>query len=232
MVALYTMEGCQVKNPIRVGETVYSMSFSPDGGELACGTGCDIRMYHVKSGILVLGPLKLRHGLFDMVPNVVWSRDGSRLFSVSNKTIRCWHSATEEQIGHPWTGRTGWICSLVLSPDGSILASASQDKIVRFWDAATGTPIGQGLNHDKRVDAVRFSPSGEFVASAGYDEGIIYLWRVPWSNSIKDGVITPFMYVLALALTLLQASPTLPGIDFLPGFDFLYASVSSIGPFV
>jgi WD40 repeat protein len=191
-VAFYTMEGRQVNHPIEVGSYyVSALSFSPDGKKLACCTRDDIRVYDVASGTLILGPLRGHQGY---VSNVLWSRDGSRLFSASNdKTIRCWNSDTGEQIGHPWTGHTNWIRSLSLSPDGSILASASWDNTVRFWDTTTGNPIGQHLQHDNRVKAVRFSPSGESVASTGWDaSGRICFWRLPWLNSITHQVITPF----------------------------------------
>ena len=176
-VAMYTMEGRRVKHSIWVGKSVWSVSFSPDGTKLACGTDDDIRVYDVDSGTLSVGPLE---GHQDWIRSVLWSRDGNRLFSGSeDKTIRCWNSDTGEQIGHPWTGHTDWIYSLSLSPDGSILASASSDHTVRFWDATTGNPIGQHLQHDKQVGGVCFSPSGESVASAGR-AGKICLWRIPW----------------------------------------------------
>jgi WD40 repeat protein len=193
-VAFYTIEGRRVNHSIKVGKLVWCMCFSPDGKKLACGTYDDIRVYDVDSGTLILGPLR---GHQESVFDVLWSRDGSRLFSASvDKTIRCWNSDTGEQIGHPWTGHTTWIRSLSLSPDGSILASACWDNTVRFWDTTTGNPIGQLLQHDEGVRAVRFSPSGESVASAGWDHwdasGRIFFWRLPWLNSITHQVITPF----------------------------------------
>ena len=227
MVAVYSMEGRQVGHSIDVGWAVYSMSFSPDGTKLACGTVCVIHVYDVATGTLIL---ECHH---DWVLDVVWSCDGSRLFSGStDRTIRCWNSDTGETIGHPWTGHQNSILSLSLSPDGSILASSSSDHTVRFWDATTGDPIGQHLQHDK-VSTVRFSPSGESVASAGWD-GKLYVWRVPWLNSVKDPVSMPFMCVLALAPTLLQTSPTLLEIEHvLQGFGPLYASTFlMLGPFV
>ena len=183
VVAFYTMEGRQVNHSIKLDRYVWSLCFSPNGKKLACGTEDDVRVYDVDSGTL------LSESQQKWVDCVLWSRDGSRLFSGSyDKTICCWNSDTGEQIGHPWTGHTRSIQSFSLSPDGSILAGASWDKTVRFWDATTGHPIGH-LQHDEHVYAVRFSPSGEFVVSGG-SNGKIYLWRVPWLNSVENRVKT------------------------------------------
>ena len=182
-VAFYTMEGRQVNHSIKVDSYVDSLCFSPNGKELACGTIDGVRVYGIDSGTL------LSESQQKWVNCVLWSHDGSRLFFGSNnKTIRCWNSDMGEQIGHPWTGHTSFILSLSLSlsPDGSILASVLWDETVRFWDATTGHPIGR-LQHDDGVNAVRFSPSGEFVVSGGWEEKI-YLWRVPWLNSVENRV--------------------------------------------
>ena len=199
-VAIYTVEGRQVNHSIKLGGyRVLSLCFSPDGNKLACGTYYGIRVYDVDTATLILGPLK---GHLDLVEDVLWSRDGSRLFSGStDKTIRCWNSDTGEQIGLPWTGHTEAIVSLSLSPNGSVLASASWDKTVRFWDATTGNPIGH-LQHDDEVRIVRFSPSGESMVSASRWGAKIYLWGVPRLNSVENQARTLIRYSIYTYRTL------------------------------
>ncbi|KAF8836021.1 WD40 repeat-like protein [Paxillus ammoniavirescens] len=174
-------EGCRIRHSIKAGSGVPSICFSPNGEKLGCAVGnithSVIHVYDVESGELVLGPIS---GHENIINCVLWSLDGSQLFSASfDQTIRCWNSDTGESIGEPWTGHIQWVWSLSLSPDGTKLASASWDKTVRFWDARSGDPIGQPLQHDDDVYAVTFSPSGEFVASGGKDKKV-FIWRVPW----------------------------------------------------
>ena len=203
-VGIYTTEGERV-NSIKVSEYSWSLSFSPDGNKLACGAGNDIFIYDVKSGTRVLGPFK---GHDDYINCVLWSCNGTRLFSASSdKTIRCWNTGTGEQIGQPWTGHTGCISSLSLAPDGTLLASASLDNTVRFWDTIHGRSARQHLQHNRPVRSVRFSPSGEFVAS-GDEDGSIYLGQVPQPNSMQHHVITPFMHCIFLLIFIVsQVTP-------------------------
>ena len=55
------------------------------------------------------------------------------------------------------------------------MASASYDKTVRLWDAATGAVRGTLEGHSGLVRAVAFSPDGQLVASASHDE-TVRLW--------------------------------------------------------
>ncbi|KAF8833075.1 WD40 repeat-like protein, partial [Paxillus ammoniavirescens] len=152
-------EGGRIRHSIQAGRPVPSLCFSPNGEKLACAVGNTagepgaIHVYDVDSSELVLGPIE---GHTEPVTSVLWSLDGSQLFSASlDYTIRCWNSDTGESIGEPWKGHTA-----SLSPDGTKLVSASEDKTVRFWDARSGDPIGQPLQHDSVVVTVTFSPSG------------------------------------------------------------------------
>jgi WD40 repeat protein/tetratricopeptide (TPR) repeat protein len=66
---------------------------------------------------------------------------------------------------------------LALSPDGLIVATASDDGTVRFWNALSGGEMLTDLNHATWCYGVAFSPDGERVATTSQD-GTIRLWDI------------------------------------------------------
>ena len=65
------------------------------------------------------------------------------------------------------------VTSLAYSPDGDLLASGGEDRMVRVWDAATGRLLRTWEDHADPVLDVSFSPDGKTVASVGWNDGII-----------------------------------------------------------
>ena len=63
------------------------------------------------------------------------------------------------------------------SPDGSLLASASNDTGIGLWRAADGGLLRMLHEHRMQVTAVAFSPDGSTLAS-GSQDGELLLWNV------------------------------------------------------
>jgi WD40 repeat protein len=66
--------------------------------------------------------------------------------------------------------------SVAISPDGQTLASGSEDRTIKLWNAATGAVITTLSGHSRGVSAVAFSPDGQTLASGSWDK-TIKIWQ-------------------------------------------------------
>ena len=74
-------------------------------------------------------------------------------------------------------GHSGDINSLAFSPDGSLLASACHDAVVKLWDVPQKREAATLSGHASLVHSVAFSPDGAIIAS-GSDDKTVKLWDV------------------------------------------------------
>ena len=66
---------------------------------------------------------------------------------------------------------------MAFSSDGSWLATASSDQMVKVWKTATGLQFSTLHAHSNNVRALAFSPDGRTLAGGGED-GTIEFWDV------------------------------------------------------
>jgi WD40 repeat protein len=83
------------------------------------------------------------------------------------------------RLGHPeratLSGHRGTVTGVAVTPDGSLIATASEDGTVKVWDGVSGLERATLTGHKGPVQAVAISGDGKLVASAGED-GLVKLW--------------------------------------------------------
>ncbi|MGF2034672.1 MAG: AAA-like domain-containing protein, partial [Nostoc sp. CmiVER01] len=80
-------------------------------------------------------------------------------------------------------GHSEEVYSVVFSPDGKTLASASRDNTIKLWNLDTGKEISTLTGHSDYVNSVVFSPDGKTLASAS-DDNTIKLWNLDTGKEI------------------------------------------------
>lgn len=150
------------------GRPVLAAAFSPDGTVVASASTQPM-LWNPATGELIAIP----PGRGDRA--IAFSPDGARLIAAAGSDLRMWETATGQEVRV--TRAHDRVLTAAFSPDGTRIATAGTDHLVRLWDAAGGAEVATLRGHREAVRAVAFAPDGATLVSAGRDR-VAIVWDV------------------------------------------------------
>jgi WD40 repeat protein/tRNA A-37 threonylcarbamoyl transferase component Bud32 len=113
-------------------------------------------------------------------------RDGKDLF-LGRRGITTYVQVIDMETGKerfPHPGHDGPLRTVAVSPNGSVVASAGEDQVIKLWDLATRQVIRALKRHAATVCGLSFGPDGRQLVSASVDGAIVF-WDVSAGTEIR-----------------------------------------------
>jgi WD40 repeat protein len=157
-------------------DPIIDVAYSPQGKTIATASDDSTIKFWNQSGSL-LSTFKSKQ---DSVLGIAWSRDASKLVSghwdgsinflevkdLDKPKVRLIKTVHGHKVG---------VWRVVVSPNGKLIASASEDGTAKLWDW-NGTLLASFIGHIDVIRAVAFSPDSKMVATSSYDK-TVKIWN-------------------------------------------------------
>lgn len=94
--------------------------------------------------------------------SVAFSPDGRRIAVAVGAELQLWEYEEGEGYQRRWTSQAHAlpVRKVAFSPNGALVATASEDRTCRVWEAATGAQVAELKGYQAPVIDVAFSPDG------------------------------------------------------------------------
>lgn len=211
--------GANIRNPtrpLREGEQVTFLEWSPHDRYILVGNGQQIRLWDTKISQLgtlyhVYLPLQLvvRHDAsIDTSQLIGWSANGAYLAALTGTNeVTLWTIEEKRNVGDLKPYLTykfrSPVQTLAWSPYGAALAIGEMNGTVEVRTPPKETPIYSYTFHRDKVQAVAWSPDGGAIASGGCD-GEVHVWGtgglIPCNKTSQMETITDHIHYTIFAL--------------------------------
>ncbi|KIJ48355.1 hypothetical protein M422DRAFT_247686, partial [Sphaerobolus stellatus SS14] len=155
-----------------------------------------IKFIRMTSPVIEEGTPHLYLSAFNFIPeNSILYKHFSAFFS-QRARVSTSQEAQWPALEVTLTGHTSMVTSVAFSPDGQRVASGSDDKTIRIWNAHTGELVsGPFEGHTNSVTSVAFSPDGQRVVSGSHDK-TIRIWNA-YTGELVSGPFEGHTYLVA-----------------------------------
>ena len=172
----------QVKHAIDVGSGwVENVAWSPDGQWLAASCYRQIRAYGAADG----GEVWRSDDHPSTVSSIAWSSTGELATACYGRVTFFDASTGEPRQKLEWKGS---LVSMVLSPDGEIVACGSQDNSVHFWRRSTEQDAMMS-GYPGKPSALAFDDTGTLLATGGSDAVTVWSFQGGGPEGTQPGVL-------------------------------------------
>jgi len=151
---------------------VSTVAISPDGNWLATSDTGLVRIWDA-----VRGQVRASLSNHGRVSTLLIAPDSGWLATINDGWPRMWDASTGQAIGTPGDRRSLPVTAMVVTPDGSWLATGCADGMVRILDAATTTERAALAGHNRAVTAIAVAGDGRWLAT-GDEGGTVRIWDI------------------------------------------------------
>src|ERR1041385_2555941 len=191
--------------PVRLGampasyQPVLALALSPDEKRLAVGRANHVDIHDLtQTNRPVIARLE---GQRDAVQSLAWSPEGHWLAAGGFRRVLLWDAQTLEQRHDLTNNLAGRVTALAFTPDDASLVASDGGPggggVVHLFSVSDGKSTAHWPAHGDSIYALRLSPDGKLLATAGADKHV-KLWDLETSKEIAK-LEAHLGHVLALA---------------------------------